>query len=690
MRSLNPGANKSSVAIPIGLSGDPTSGNIASINQDILEGRHVGIAISRDVIIGKIQRELDAIRESFSMSMRFYHKTHVDLGFLGGFDALTVTIDYKIKLTSATAQWLGGSVPFGGVTLPGGLVAINLTAQARTPNPLFNFDINITQMLLITFDAAAEEFTAAPMGSAGVTFSGPFAVIIDWEARPKVQAQVATIMQNAAAGFAGELSLASRKSELITQLQTMDDGANVWFDSAEFTADGVIVRGTIALSGRRKPVHAFGATTDGTGYSAFESWIPGGRVDSFSWSWKWLNNAGAPGSATTDDRFVLERPPAKGQGRFGVLLGLETPLPGLDGMGQMCLTVHGVSVHPVTGELVPASTARRCKQFGFDIRLAVPGRVFLTEWVPGPRDPIGPVAETAIHEVGGTRARGHGANTLVVRAGERWNSEIANSLREGLASSKRRDAGLVVLVLFTHGVLTRSGSEWMSEFRELSAQLEAPLVVNEDVRGSWSRALAMDTREGEGGGVEWRLISPTGGVTWTHTGALDPGTLGLALDDYLFRSPSATNGQSTYDLPLGTRISSLAFESDVVGRLADVEETCPPPPFGRLGIEAGVTFVSKNSMSSEAAIRKLSAEGESSESARAVVFDGTTAEEIDELRASLPPGVMAIPDPDGNIARRFGVRTWPSSISINERGLVTAFRSGTADGSDDSGEAAAS
>jgi hypothetical protein len=690
MRSLNAGLNKSSVAVPIGLSGDPTSGNIASINQDILEGRHVGIAISRDVIIGKIQRELDAIQQAFLMSMRFYHKTHVDLGILGGLDVLTVTIDYKIKLATATAQWIGGSVPFSGVTLPGGLVAIHLTAQARTGKSLFNFDINITQMLLITFDAATEEFTAAPMGSAAVNFTGPFAGIIDGEARPKVQAQVATIMQNAAAGMAGELSLANRKSELVTQLKTMDDGANAWFDSAEFTADGVVVRGTIALTGRRKPVHSFKATAENDGYSGYESWIPGGRVDSFSWSWKWFNNAGKPGSTTTDDRFVLKRPPAKGQGKFGVMLGLETPLPGLDGMGQVCLVVRGVSVDPVTGEFVPTSTTKRCKQFGFDIRLAVPGRVFLTEWVPGPRDPIGPVAETAIHEVGGSRAAGHGANTLVVRVGERWNREIASSLREGLAASTRRDAGLVVLVLFTDGVLTRSGSEWLSEFRELTTELEAPLVVNEDVRGSWSRALSMDTREGEADNLEWRLISPTGGVTWAHTGTLDPGALGLALDDYLFRSPVAANGHSTYDLPLGTRVSSFAFESDVVGRFSDVEDTCPAPPFGRLGIEAGVTFVSKGSMASEAALRKLSAEGEGSESVRAVVFDGASADDLDEIRASLPPGVMAIPDPEGTIARRFGVRTWPSSISINEGGLVSAFNSGIDDAGDDSEEAEAS
>jgi hypothetical protein len=58
------------------------------------------------------------------------------------------------------------------------------------------------------------------------------------------------------------------------------------------------------------------------------------------------------------------------------------------------------------------------------------------------------------------------------------------------------------------------------------------------------------------------------------------------------------------------------------------------------------------------------------------VFDGATPEEIHELQRSLPEGVVAIPDPDGAISKRFGVRVWPSSISIDENGVITGFESG--------------
>ncbi len=681
MRSLNVGANRSAVVVPIGLSGDPSAGNIASVNQDILDGRDVGIAVDRNYILGKIQEQLDAIREAFLLKFQFHHRTYVDLGFLGDLDVVEITIDYTVTLKSASAQWLGGIMPILGLGIPGGLVAITITGQARTQKSIFNFDFDVTQLLLISFDASSEEFTASAFGSATVNLTGTFASIAQPYAKPKIQAQVAAVVHNAAAGMAGELSLKTRKEELIAQLKTMDDNANAWFDTAVFTPDGVIVRGTIALSGRRGPLPGFAITAQNDAFTAYESWIPAGRIDSFAWSWKWLNNGGDPGSETIDDRFLLRRPGGVRKGRFGAALDLHRPLPGLDGMGQVCLVVNGVQVHPVTGDFVPVSAARKCKRFGFDIRLATPGRVFLTEWVPGPRDPIGPVAEVAVHEVSGSNAQGHGANTLVVRVGDRWNEEVAKSLREGLANSQRRDAGMVVLVLFGDGRLMRQGGEWLAQLDHLSAELEAPIVVNEDVEGSWSRALGMDSREGSTEDLEWRLISPTGGVTWARSGLVQADDLALALDAYLLRSPGPDIAPATRDLKLGSRLSGASFASDVIGQLSDVEPACPPPPFGRLGIDTSATFVRKNSTSSEAAIRKLASEtGRASSSAlNAVIFDGSTAEEVEQLRGSLPEGVTAIADPDGSISRRFGVRVWPSTLSMNETGLITGFESGVSD-----------
>jgi hypothetical protein len=166
-------------------------------------------------------------------------------------------------------------------------------------------------------------------------------------------------------------------------------------------------------------------------------------------------------------------------------------------------------------------------------------------------------------------------------------------------------------------------------------------------------------------------------MTWSHSGQLDPRELAGALDDYLFNSAAART-QYTRGLPVGTKLTPAAFYSDVAGRFEDMEPACPPPPFGRLGFNSKITFVTRDSASSESAIRKISedvARGESDQ-VTTVVFEGATAEEVRELRASLPEGVTPIADPDGMISKKFGVTSWPTSVLLNENGRISGFHSG--------------
>jgi hypothetical protein len=666
MRSLNTGANQSLVAIPIGLSGDPSAGKIDSINQNILDGRDVAIGINRDVIVSRIQEQLDEIKKSFRMIFRSRNRGGLNLGF-ADVKVGELNIDWTITLSSATAQWIGGIPPLQGIVVPGGLVNIALHCQARTQKSIFNFDCDVTQTMLITFNGATEDFAAAPFGAATVNVPGLLGPLVEMAARSEIQNAIAGAMKNAAAGMAGQVSISTRKSELVKQLQTMDEDADVFFTNAVFGADGIVVRGDITVSPRRSADISFGFTSAKNGYSAFQSWIPGGTIDSFNWSWKWFNSSGKPGFTTITDRYVLRRPAAKGKGKFGIVLGVDQPLPGLDGMGMMCLVVSGTRTHRVTGKADPVTISRKCKRFGFDLSLATPDRLFLREWTPGPGDPIGPVAEVAIHEVKSRTVRGHGANTLIVRAGNGWNREIGMSLRDGLADCHRRDAGLVVLVLFNDTRLMQAEPELVEELRALSAELEAPLVVNEDVEGSWSSALRIQDPDS----VEWRLVTPTGGVTWTHSGHLAARDLAAALDDYLFRSPAPVISY-VMDGPVpGTRIPGYAFESDAIGALARLDDGCPPPPFERLGLETAVKFIKKNSFSSEAEIRAMADDtkrGES-ETVSVIVLDGGTREDEERMR-EIFHDVMVVADAGGAIAKRFGVRSWPSNLTISKRGTI--------------------
>ena len=56
------------------------------------------------------------------------------------------------------------------------------------------------------------------------------------------------------------------------------------------------------------------------------------------------------------------------------------------------------------------------------------------------------------------------------------------------------------------------------EWEALKQEFGIATVLNEDVRGGWSATLALR----RGAGVQWRLVSPQGDVTWTHDGRATP------------------------------------------------------------------------------------------------------------------------------------------------------------------------
>ena len=169
--------------------------------------------------------------------------------------------------------------------------------------------------------------------------------------------------------------------------------------------------------------------------------------------------------------------------------------------------------------------------------------------------------------------------------------------------------------------------------------------------------------------------------TSAHSGPVGPHELGSALDDYLFPSPPSGVPAISPGLDPGARLSSLLLDAGYIDQLFEIDSPCPPPPFGRFDTEAVVAFVSKHSAASEAALRKLAQDHGSKDSGTfvVVVFDGARPDEIEQLQQSLPEEFLAIPDPDALISRRFGVRVWPSNVTVHETGIVTGFEMGADD-----------
>jgi hypothetical protein len=219
-------------------------------------------------------------------------------------------------------------------------------------------------------------------------------------------------------------------------------------------------------------------------------------------------------------------------------------------------------------------------------------------------------------------------------------------------------------VLYGEGALASAAAEQSPELHELAGGLEAPLLVNEDVQGGWSQALSLPAS----GEPAWRLLGSTGGITWAHDGEMTPEELAHILDAGLFTSAPAFTEPIAAVLGPGRRIQGV----DLVGL---VERRCPPPPVGKSVRDSIVGFVHPGSDASRMALREVagsvSANGDAAATLYAVV-EGATPEEAERFTAEAGEHVLAVPDPSGTIADRFGIGYWPTTLMVDRTGIVTA------------------
>jgi len=94
-------------------------------------------------------------------------------------------------------------------------------------------------------------------------------------------------------------------------------------------------------------------------------------------------------------------------------------------------------------------------------------------------------------------------------------------------------------------------------------------------------------------------------------------------------------------------------------------------------VESVATFLKAGSTSSDAAIRAAVSGGgeEDADRMRIMILDGGTPEDAERMREMLPDA-MIVADPHGNISRRFGVRSWPSTLNIDPSGTVVSLEEG--------------
>jgi hypothetical protein len=709
----------SAVAFPVALSGGSPAGDVESIDEFFLDQSDFGLAVSSDYVIAQIESQLQGL-PGFQ---RDFH-VHGDAGWAGGLE-----IDYHVRLDAVGAQWLGALVPsllppgLEGVIAPGqGAIRIDFDgsgwATSLYRSGVYNVgsvsldDLRMTfngnQLLALSFDPGAESFHVAAFGapSVSVNYGGPNAA----ELIPIAQRAIAAQIQGSLDGPLRQaqeqldtLTGSGQKGPLVDQLSRIDAAASLRFDEAVFVPQGVIVRGTIGLAPRQAPQVAFERTKAGDGFSAIQSWIPGGRIDAFDWTWRWFNPnpvqppPGPAGSEDDSNDFLLRRA-HRGMTKFQMSLFGDKPLPGIDGNGSVCLTIKGVQVDPTTGALMPVERGSRCEQFQFDFHIPV-------ELAPVMRfcDSSGKARAGRFREIAQAQAAGPGptSNMLAVYMGAQWEPKLFAVLAAGLDRCRRLGAGLLVLLLFDDGALSDGGNKLGAKLKAAAAKLEAPVLAAEDADKGWSLALALP----QNGHPSWRLMRPDGGLAWAVDGAVKAKDLASVLDKRLVAGhppvpspvqpsvpvnnqvPVQLGGPGCPPVPLsrpGSAGSRLIFireeQSAALGQLKK-ESVVGSKPATLATAAKGERLLEEAVSETVAFVRDL--RGRPLPRGRAAgdlfvaaVVSGASSRDAKRLSSELELDFPIFPDPSGALSRQAGVRLWPTTLMLDHVGRLTDYHMG--------------
>jgi hypothetical protein len=660
----------SAVAFPLAVRGaGPAKGGIASIQRLFLQGHDFAVGISAEFVVGMTAQMVEEI-EGREVNTHFEH----DAGFGGG-----TIIDYKFRITKVDKpKWLG-AMPFG---IPAGLIQIrahgsgNATRiyQSGVDNVVNLGDLKMTtsieQTLMLQFDKSKARLTVSAFGDPVVNINGP--QLAHGIVSAQVKNDVANLVKAAQAEL-DKLAIADKRTALVEELTRIDQTAGAKFDGVSFNPNGIVLLGSISTQHRYVPHVEFSKPTGGDQFDAIESWIPGGRVDSFEWNWRFYSNpiqqpAGPGGTRSETNSFVLARSLRTGN-HFGLTEGVTNPLPGLDGEGEVCLKIKGVHVHPTTGQWVPVESRMKCAQFGYQFR--IPAEVGPYRKVCDPlRAALGePAPEIGIMRVATNADTDATHNTLILYLDDEWDDDAVTALTTGIEGCGRHFAGLLALVMFRDGSLDSPRDGLPEKMNRLMEALVAPLLITEDINERWSSYLGFKADVGK---PNWRLLTPGGVVAWSHDGTLDSGELAEALVKHLQPSNPAQAEILELGLDVGERLKIILTSGD----------DCPPIPLRHRGTPGvKVAFVDTRPASA-VAMKELQARANLTEEPPcvAIVVDGASTTRAQWMKTELDIGIPIVADADGSLTRGAGIRFTPSVLILDSIGrLVTSHTGSTAD-----------
>jgi peroxiredoxin len=190
------------------------------------------------------------------------------------------------------------------------------------------------------------------------------------------------------------------------------------------------------------------------------------------------------------------------------------------------------------------------------------------------------------------------------------------------------------------------------------------VLLTEDEEGGWARTFGASKMPST------YLMNGRREFVWKYEGPVDPGTLAAALDEHLVLAPAPRSRPLRLAVSPGDRAPDVSFEDDRGQSFA---------LHRRRGQEALLAFWLKGTGPCiKELLRLQQLRDRAGQRAPFIVafHGGKERRVLDEVRKRYRLSFTLVHDANHVIARRYGVRCWPTTVSIDADGLVSHVQLG--------------
>jgi hypothetical protein len=381
----------------------------------------------------------------------------------------------------------------------------------------------------------------------------------------------------------------------------------------------------------------------GKDYSALKSWIPGGTINQYEWSYQ-----GQPNPFHIDpNTFVLL---ASGPGAAEVMFAGTVALPAYT---PLCLTLRGTRISNYGTPTYQLISATLCDYTSVSLVSAaiLSGRV-VPSVALSRSGPNGLVAITG-HAPAQASLSGSPTPNLLIHFADAKSASQLEILIQALTQSKRTDASTAVIAVASPAQLSKT-------------RYTPGLIYAEDNDNSWAVVLGLKSAKRP----LTAIVGPRGTVSWQTEGPLDRDVIAAALAKFLVKTGAVQISMPRLNVRIGQPAPNFIFEY-TPGREMPLSKLRGQPVF--------LIFWNSSSKPSLDAVRECEKMAESS----AIVLAINSGESADLARAAASEGNWAaipVSDPKSEISSAYGIKLWPTIVSLDASGKISSFRYGYGSG----------